>query len=49
MTEPIVRITDLHKTYGSTDVLKGVSLDVATGEVLVIIGHSGTGKSTLLR
>ncbi len=49
MTEPIVRITDLHKTYGSTEVLKGVSLDVATGEVLVIIGPSGTGKSTLLR
>jgi polar amino acid transport system ATP-binding protein len=49
MTEPIVRIDKLHKTYGDLEVLKGVSLDVNKGEVLVIIGPSGTGKSTLLR
>ena len=49
MTEPIVRIQNLHKTYGDLEVLKGVSLDVDQGEVLVIIGPSGTGKSTLLR
>ncbi len=49
MAEPIVRIQDLHKTYGELEVLKGVSLDVQKGEVLVIIGPSGTGKSTLLR
>jgi len=49
MAEPIVRINDLHKTYGDLEVLKGVSMEVQTGEVLVIIGPSGTGKSTLLR
>lgn len=49
MTEFVLRISNLHKTYGDLEVLKGVSLDVQKGEVLVIIGPSGTGKSTLLR
>ncbi len=49
MAKPIVRIENLHKTYGDLEVLKGVSMDVDKGEVLVIIGPSGTGKSTLLR
>ncbi len=46
---PIVRIENLHKRYGDNEVLKGVSLEVDKGEVVVIIGPSGTGKSTLLR
>ncbi len=49
MTQPIVRIEELHKRYGDNEVLKGVSLEVQKGEVVVIIGPSGTGKSTLLR
>ena len=44
-----IRIEDLHKAYGSTQVLKGVSLEIHEGEVLVVIGPSGTGKSTMLR
>ncbi len=49
MSEVIIRIEDLHKAYGSTQVLKGVSLEIREGEVLVVIGPSGTGKSTMLR
>ncbi len=49
MSKHIVTVEDLHKTYGTNQVLKGVSLTVDEREVLVIIGPSGTGKSTLLR
>lgn len=48
--EPQLRLVDLDKTYpGGHHALRGVSLDVADGEVVVIIGPSGCGKSTLLR
>ena len=45
----LVRLQGLRKSFGPLEVLKGIDLDVATGEVLVIFGRSGSGKSTLLR
>ena len=47
--ELTVRLRDLHKSFGPKKVLTGIDLDVRTGESLVIIGASGTGKSVLLK
>lgn len=44
-----VRVSDLHKSFGELEVLKGVSLDAHQGDVVSIIGASGSGKSTFLR
>jgi ABC-type polar amino acid transport system ATPase subunit len=49
MTEPVVRVQNLHKYFGDLEVLKGIDLEVDRGEVVVIFGRSGSGKSTLLR
>ncbi|MBV8651799.1 MAG: amino acid ABC transporter ATP-binding protein, partial [Alphaproteobacteria bacterium] len=49
MSRPIVSIRGVEKSFGSFQALKGVSLDVASGEVVCIIGASGSGKTTLLR
>lgn len=46
---PMVRLIDIRKAYGRQEALKGVSLEVASGSVHVLIGPSGCGKSTLLR
>lgn len=45
----IIEIRDLHKSFGDNDVLRGIDLDVEEGEVVVVIGASGSGKSTFLR
>jgi ABC-type polar amino acid transport system ATPase subunit len=49
MSEPIVRVEGLHKSFGHLDVIRGVDMEVEKGEVVVIFGRSGSGKSTLLR
>jgi polar amino acid transport system ATP-binding protein len=49
MSEPMVKAESVHKRYGRLEVLKGVSLEVAPGAVVCIIGPSGSGKSTFLR
>lgn len=45
----MIRITDLHKSFGDNDVLRGVDLEVRRGETMVVIGQSGSGKSVLIR
>jgi len=47
--EVILKVEDLHKSYGDNHVLRGVSMQMRRGETKVVIGPSGTGKSTLLR
>jgi polar amino acid transport system ATP-binding protein len=47
--QPMVSLTDVHKSFGDLEVLKGISFDVMKGEVICIIGPSGSGKSTLIR
>ena len=47
--EPLIRVEGLRKSFGSLEVLKGIDLSVNHGEVVTIIGASGSGKSTFLR
>lgn len=49
MSDPKLSLNGVHKAFGTAQVLRGIDLDVATGEVITLIGASGSGKSTLLR
>ncbi|SEK33750.1 amino acid ABC transporter ATP-binding protein, PAAT family [Roseovarius nanhaiticus] len=50
MSDPAaLKVKDLHKSFGAHDVIKGVSLEAQKGEVIAILGASGSGKSTFLR
>jgi L-cystine transport system ATP-binding protein len=45
----MIDLIDIHKSFGKTEVLKGVDISISRGEVVALIGSSGTGKTTLLR
>ena len=45
----LIRVEGLHKSFGELEVLKGIDTEIYKGEVVVIIGASGSGKSTFLR
>jgi arginine/lysine/histidine transport system ATP-binding protein len=45
----VIKVVDLHKSFGKVDVLKGISTEVNKGDVVAVIGPSGSGKSTFLR
>lgn len=49
MSDPALSVSDIHKSFGNADVLKGVSFEARRGDVISLIGSSGSGKSTLLR
>jgi branched-chain amino acid transport system ATP-binding protein len=49
VTEPLVRVEDLHTYYGKSHILHGVSLHVGPGEVVGLLGRNGVGKSTTLK
>ncbi|MBV8765326.1 MAG: amino acid ABC transporter ATP-binding protein, partial [Hyphomicrobiales bacterium] len=49
MSEPVIALKNVSKSYGATPVLRGCSTSVDRGEVVVICGPSGSGKSTLIK
>ncbi len=49
MTEPLIQFVDVKKSFGDNEVLKGINLSIFKGEIMAVIGKSGTGKSVLLK
>jgi ABC-type sugar transport system ATPase subunit len=49
MHAPTIELVDIHKSFGSTRVLEGVSLSLISGEVHSLMGENGAGKSTLVK
>jgi putative amino-acid transport system ATP-binding protein len=45
----MIKLANIHKSFADSAVLKGIDIEIKQGEIIVIIGSSGTGKSTLLR
>ncbi|WP_104131398.1 amino acid ABC transporter ATP-binding protein [Cryobacterium sp. M91] len=49
MTDPLVRVVNVRKSFGDLEVLRGINLEINRGEVVCVLGPSGSGKSTFLR
>ncbi len=49
MTTPLIQLVDIKKRFGTNQVLNGVNLSIYKGEIMAVIGKSGTGKSVLLK
>ena len=48
MSQPIIKVTDLHKKYGDFEAVRGLSFEVLKGEIFGLLGPNGAGKSTTL-